>query len=138
MVYLHYVKVNTFGLLHHSVFHSRKRNHLRSIVQISSHTPLSLSLSLLHITTNQQEQVQALRSKTFEAARRKDAAAVRKGVWEQNVDASGGEIRKGSERFVQNPPADPKETLLHIAAKNGDAELVEWLVSHGMSIDSCR
>ncbi|GAA5859570.1 hypothetical protein JCM1840_006353 [Sporobolomyces johnsonii] len=32
-------------------------------------------------------------------------------------------------------PMDPKETLLHIAAKNGDAELVEWLVNHGATTD---
>ncbi|TBU50732.1 DnaJ domain-containing protein [Dichomitus squalens] len=78
----------------------------------------------------QQEQLQTIRSQIFAAARKNDAAAVKKGVWEQNVDAAGGEIRKGSEAFVKTQPADPKETLLHIAAKNGDVDLVEWLDSH--------
>lgn len=80
-----------------------------------------------------QEQLQATRSKTFAAARRGDASAVRKGVWEDNVDAASGEVRKGADAFVKSPPADPKQTLLHIAAKNGDADLVEWLASHGES-----
>ncbi|RPD66089.1 hypothetical protein L226DRAFT_530222 [Lentinus tigrinus ALCF2SS1-7] len=83
----------------------------------------------------QQEQVQALRSKVFEAARRKDTAAVKKGVYEDNVDASGGEVRKGAESFAKNTPEDPKETLLHIAAKHGDVDLVQWLDSHGAEPD---
>ncbi|TFK88086.1 DnaJ-domain-containing protein [Polyporus arcularius HHB13444] len=83
----------------------------------------------------QQEKVQALRSKVFEAARRKDAAAVKKGVYEDNVDASGGEIRKGAESFAKSTPVDPKETLLHIAAKHGDIDLVQWLDSHGAEPD---
>ncbi|KAI0374846.1 hypothetical protein BV20DRAFT_935224 [Pilatotrama ljubarskyi] len=78
----------------------------------------------------QQEKFQATRSKVFAAARKGDAAAVRKGVWEENVDAAGGELRKGAEAFAKYPPADPKETLLHIAAKNGDLDLVQWLDSH--------
>ncbi|KAI0336488.1 hypothetical protein GY45DRAFT_1315875 [Cubamyces sp. BRFM 1775] len=77
-----------------------------------------------------QEQLQTLRSKAFAAARRKDSAAVKKAVWEENVDAAGGEIRQGAEAFVKNGPADPEETLMHIAAKNGDLDLVEWLDSH--------
>ena len=81
----------------------------------------------------QQEQAQNVRSKVFEAARRKDAAAVKKGVYEDNVDASGGELRQGSESLAKKTPVDPKETLLHIAAKHGDVDLVQWLDSHGMS-----
>ena len=77
-----------------------------------------------------QEQLQSLRSKAFAAARRKDSAAVKKAVWEDNVDAAGGEIGQGAEAFVKNRPADPKETLMHIAAKNGDLDFVEWLDSH--------
>ena len=46
------------------------------------------------------------------------------------MDAAGGEIRTGSEAFAKSQLADPKETLLHIAAKNGNLELVEWLDSH--------
>ncbi len=75
----------------------------------------------------QQEQMQTLRSRIFAAARKGDAATVRKGVWEQNVDAAGGEVLKGSEVSVKSRPADPKETLMHIAARNGDLELLECL-----------
>ena len=80
-----------------------------------------------------QVQVQNLRSQIFAAARRKDAAAVKKGVYEDNVDASGGELRQGSESLAKKTPVDLKETLLHIAAKHGDVDLVQWLDSHGMS-----
>ena len=77
-----------------------------------------------------QEQVQEKRSNVFAAARRNDTEAVKKGVWEDAVDAAGGEARKGSEDLVKNPPTDPKETLMHIAAKHGNLELVKWLDSH--------
>lgn len=63
-----------------------------------------------------------------------DATKVKKGVWEDNVDAAGGEVKRGCEAFVTHSPADPKETLLHIAAKNGDAELVQWLEAHSKSV----
>lgn len=79
---------------------------------------------------SQREQAQAKRSKIFAAARRNDAAAVQKGVWEEEVDAAGGEIRKGAEDLVEVPPADPKETLTHIAAGHGNLDLVQWLDSH--------
>lgn len=78
----------------------------------------------------QAQRVQALRSEVFAAARSGDFAKVKKGVWENNVDAAGGEIKKGAEEFVSRPPADPLETLMHIAASRGDADLVEWLHSH--------
>ena len=84
----------------------------------------------------QQQRGQALRSATFAAARRGDAKQVKKGVYEDNVDAAGGEVKKGCEEFVTTPPADPKETLMHIAAKNGDADLVEWLDAHSKLIYS--
>lgn len=77
-----------------------------------------------------QQQVQTMRSAVFAAARRGDAAKVRKGVWEDGVDAAGGEVKIGHEQFMKVPPADVKETLVHIAAKRGDAELVAWLNSH--------
>lgn len=82
----------------------------------------------------QQEQMQTLRSQIFDAARKGDAATVRKGVWEQNVDAAGGEIRQGSEAFAKSRPADPKETLMHIAARNGDLDLVEYLGKYSTCI----
>ncbi len=55
---------------------------------------------------------------------------VKKGIWEDNIDAAGGEIRKGCEAFVKVPPEDPKETLLHIAARCGDTDLLKWLDTH--------
>lgn len=84
----------------------------------------------------QQQRAQTLRSATFAAARAGDAAKVKKGVWEDNVDAAGGEVRKGCEGFVTTAPADPKETLMHIAVKNGDADLVQWLDAHSTSLNS--
>jgi hypothetical protein len=78
----------------------------------------------------QQQRAQTLRSATFAAARAGDAAKVKKGVWEDNVDAAGGEVKKGCEGFVTKAPTDPKETLMHIAVKNGDADLVQWLDAH--------
>lgn len=84
----------------------------------------------------QQQRAQTLRSATFAAAHAGDAKQVKKGVYEDNVDAAGGEVKKGCEEFITTPPADPKETLMHIAVKNGDVELVEWLDSHSMSISS--
>lgn len=39
-------------------------------------------------------------------------------------------MKKGAEEFVERKPRDEKETILHIAAKRGDLELVKWLVDH--------
>jgi hypothetical protein len=83
---------------------------------------------------NQQQRTQTLRSAVFTAARSGDAAKVRKGVWEDGVDAAGGEIRAGCEGFAESVPEDPQETLLHIAAKNRDVELVRWLDAHSKSL----
>ena len=68
----------------------------------------------------------------FSAARQGDNEKVKKGVWEDEVDAAGGEVRRGCESFVKSMPADNSETLLHIATRRGDAELVEWLDTHSM------
>jgi len=74
---------------------------------------------------------QATRSGVFESARKGDAAAVRKGVYENDVDASGGEILKGADMPESVPKNwDPKETLLHITVAKGDNALVEWLIDH--------
>ena len=78
------------------------------------------------------EQAQAKRSSAFAAARLNDTTAVKKAVWEDEVDAAGGGIRQGSEDLVKNPPADARETLMHIAAKHGNVELVGWLDSHSV------
>ena len=78
----------------------------------------------------QQQRVQSLRSATFTAARAGEASKVKKGVWEDAVDPAGGEIKMGCENYVAVHPDDPLETLLHIAARNGDADLVEWLDAH--------
>ena len=79
----------------------------------------------------QQRRVQLTRSAVFAAARAGDAIKVKKGVWEDNVDAAGGEVKTGCDEFVQLPPMDSKQTLSHIAARNGDADLVQWLDGHG-------
>ncbi|KAL4251744.1 hypothetical protein ABKN59_004501 [Abortiporus biennis] len=79
----------------------------------------------------QQERIQRLRSAVFASARRGDFEKVEKGVWEDNVDAAGGEIKNGSEIFVKSPPKDLSETLLHIAASKGNVKMVEWLDTHG-------
>ena len=76
---------------------------------------------------------QKLRSEVFKAAREGNIAKVKQGIWENSVDATGGEVRPGGEEFVKVKPKDPKETLLHIAAKRDDLDLIEWLDSHGMS-----
>ena len=83
-----------------------------------------------NILTSQRENMQALRSKVFAAARNGDADIVKKGVWEHDVDPSGGEIKPGCDNLVRQKPSDPRETLLHIAARHGDKDLVEWLGSH--------
>ncbi|KAI0320718.1 hypothetical protein OF83DRAFT_1047475, partial [Amylostereum chailletii] len=76
-----------------------------------------------------------LRSEVFAAARRNDPERVKKGVWEDEVDAAGGEVKVGHGEFVKKMPVDRKETLLHIAAKHGDASLVEWLNAHNAEPD---
>lgn len=78
------------------------------------------------------QQAQTIRSSVFAAAREGDFAKVKKGIWEDAVDAAGGEVKLGSAEFVKNHPRDAKETLLHIASTSGDFELVKWLDSHGM------
>lgn len=82
---------------------------------------------------NAKLQAQTKRSHIFTNARKGDSEAVKRGIWEDCVDAAGGEIldAEGLEGFAQ--PADPKETLLHIAARLGDEILVEWLVDHSAS-----
>ncbi|KAF9469189.1 DnaJ domain-containing protein [Collybia nuda] len=78
-----------------------------------------------------QKRIQSTRSAVFSAARAGDAAAVKRGVWEDAVDADGPETKVGCEGFVETTSLDPKETLLHIAVKNGDSGLVGWLNTHG-------
>lgn len=73
---------------------------------------------------------QTLRSAVFAAARSGDFAKVKKGIWEDQVDAAGGEIRDGCEKLVKKTPEDPLETLMHIAVKRDDKDLLEWLDSH--------
>ena len=93
--------------------------------------------SAAKVLASQREKMQALRSKVFAAARNGNADAVKKGVWEQDVDPSGGEIKPGCDSLVRRKPADAHETLLHIAARRGDKDLVEWLGSHSLFPSSC-
>jgi hypothetical protein len=74
--------------------------------------------------------MQITRSAIFAAARAGYAEKVMTGIWENGMDAAGGEIRPGCEDFVQSSPQDLKQTLLHIATKHGDGSLVEWLDTH--------
>ncbi|KAI0340080.1 hypothetical protein BDW22DRAFT_1421855 [Trametopsis cervina] len=78
----------------------------------------------------QLERSQVLRSAVFAAAREGDLAAVKKGIWEDEVDAAGGETKVGCESLTSPPQKDPRETLAHIAATRGDADLLEWLDTH--------
>ncbi|KAJ6497051.1 hypothetical protein C8R47DRAFT_1113655 [Mycena vitilis] len=77
-----------------------------------------------------QQQAQTQRSAVFSAARANKRDKVKSGVWEDGVDAAGGEVKAGCNAFVKATPKDEQETLLHIAARNGDTELVEWLDAH--------
>ncbi|KIY43588.1 hypothetical protein FISHEDRAFT_25805, partial [Fistulina hepatica ATCC 64428] len=70
------------------------------------------------------------RSAVFTAARKGDADVVKKDIWHSGVDASGGEVLPGCEDLVAKAPKDPQETLLHIAVKSGNRDLVEWLHTH--------
>ncbi|KAJ7632817.1 hypothetical protein FB45DRAFT_913589 [Roridomyces roridus] len=76
-----------------------------------------------------QKQAQAKRTAVFTAARAGQSDKVKKGVWEDGVDAAGGEVQAGCNAFVKTPK-DPQQTLLHIAAQNGDKDLIEWLDAH--------
>jgi hypothetical protein len=77
-----------------------------------------------------QQQAQSKRSAVFSAARAGKQDKVKTGVWEDGVDAAGGEVKTSCDAFVKTAPKDPQETLLHIAARNGDTELVKWLDAH--------
>lgn len=83
----------------------------------------------------QQKRSQLTRSAVFAAARAGDAKKVKKGIWEEDVDAAGGEVKDGSRDFVDILPSDPLETLLHIAAKLGNRDLVRWLDEHGAELE---
>lgn len=82
----------------------------------------------------QRQQIQQKRSAVFAAARHGNSEAVKKGIWEDSVDAAGGEVKPGHEEFAVAPPQDPGETLLHIAAANAKTELVEWLIDHSNNL----
>lgn len=77
------------------------------------------------------QQAQTTRSSVFAAAREGNSEKVKRGIWEDAVDAAGGEVKLGSANFVNDHPEDAKETLLHIASATGDFELVKWLDGHG-------
>ncbi|KAK7054723.1 hypothetical protein VNI00_003186 [Paramarasmius palmivorus] len=83
----------------------------------------------------QREKTQGTRSAVFQAARKGDIERVKKGVWEEDVDAAGGEVKPGYEEFVKSMPKDKRETLLHIASSRGDCQLVEWLDDHNADVE---
>lgn len=78
----------------------------------------------------QQQKAQTLRSAVFAAARKGDTETVKKGIWQDAVDAAGGEAKSGCESWLDAPPKDPHETLAHITTLRGDLELFEWLDTH--------
>jgi hypothetical protein len=92
----------------------------------------ALRTSAAQTLRSQQQKSQMVRCNVFAAARRGDAEQVRKGVWEDGVDAAGGEVKPGMEEFVRVPPKDPRQTLLHLAVVHGDVGLIEWLDRHSM------
>lgn len=73
---------------------------------------------------------QKRRSAIFTAARAGRWEQVKKGIWEENIDADGGEVLTGLEEIIPKPK-EPKETLLHLAAKAGVMDVFKWLVDHG-------
>lgn len=84
----------------------------------------------------QKQRSQDLRSAIFAAARRSDTERVKKGVWEDNVEPDGGEIKHGCEEFVKQRPTDTSETLLHIATRLGNLELVQYLDKRSKSYNN--
>lgn len=78
------------------------------------------------------ERPQRIRSAVFEAARKGNVAGVKKGIWEDTVDAAGPEVLPRAVDLVKQRPADwnKLETLLHIAVSRGDQVLVAWLITH--------
>ena len=78
---------------------------------------------------------QRRRSEVFEMARVGDVESVKKGVWEQNVDAAGPECLVGMEDDPTCPghTHDKRETLLHIFARRGDLDTLKWLLDHSGS-----
>ncbi|KAG8938173.1 hypothetical protein FRC03_007542, partial [Tulasnella sp. 419] len=79
---------------------------------------------------------QATRTTVFEAARRGDSAAVKRGVRDDFAIATGGEIFNDEVKFDMNSKPkdwDRNETLLHIAVEKGDKGLVSWLLENGTS-----
>lgn len=73
---------------------------------------------------------QKMRSTIFAAARAGRWEQVKKGIWEDRVDADEGEVLAGFQETMSKPK-DPKETLLHLAAKAGVMEVFKWLIAHG-------
>lgn len=73
---------------------------------------------------------QKQRATVFAAARGGRWEQVKKGIWEDGVDADGVEVLTGLEEMIPTPK-EPKETLLHLAAKAGVTDIFKWLVDHG-------
>ena len=73
---------------------------------------------------------QKMRSAIFISARAGRWEQVKKRILEDRIDTDGGEVLTGLEEITPKPK-DPKETLLHLAAKAGIMSVFKWLVDHG-------
>ena len=73
---------------------------------------------------------QKIRSAIFISARAGRWEQVKKRILEDHIDADGREVLTGLEEITPKPK-DPKETLLHLAAKAGVMSIFKWLVDHG-------
>lgn len=85
-----------------------------------------------------QEKSQRARSEVFAAARASNTQKVKRGVSENNINTVGGEVLKGFEDLARIGLIDTKETLLHIAAQDGNLELVKWLDTHSKPLLQCE
>jgi hypothetical protein len=88
------------------------------------------------------QESQRRRSTIFAHARLNEAKEVEVNIYEGKIDATGGECVFGMEsdevflRQHHGGQIDPKETLLHIFARNGNFSMVQWLCEHSTETHS--
>ncbi|PVF98783.1 hypothetical protein CPB86DRAFT_704508, partial [Serendipita vermifera] len=92
------------------------------------------------------QESQRRRSAVFTHARLNEAQEVKAGIYEEEIDSTGGECLRDMDRdevFLgqhHGGQIDLKETLLHIFARNGNLSMVQWLCEHNADAeerDSC-